>query len=80
MKRGHWTPKFLLAESRLRKVLSCRHMRPFMKEGRIDRRMEPTVCRVGIKALENYSWNLRPKELQSCLAELQNCYGLRTPL
>lgn len=34
MRRGYWIPKFLLPASGLRKVLSCKHMLPFMKKGR----------------------------------------------
>lgn len=82
MKRGHWTSSFLLAESRLNKVLSCKHILPFMKKRRIEQRVEPTAQRVEPKVKENYSQNLRPSQgtLSLCLAGFQNCYGLNCPL
>lgn len=61
MKRGHKrTPKFLLAESRLRKVLTSKHVLPFMRKGRINQRMEPTVQRLELKVgteIGTKGWN-----------------------
>lgn len=54
--------KFLLAGSR-RKLLSCKHMLPIMKKGRMNQRVEPKSQRE-LKAMEIYSLTLRSiKEL-----------------
>lgn len=50
MKQDHRTPKILQARNRLMKLLSCEHLLPFKKKGRMTPRADPQAQRAELWA------------------------------
>lgn len=70
MKKSHWTPKILLAGSKLGKLFSCKHLLPFMKKEGTEGKTKRSEGR----ALEYYSQALTSHQETSIFpAGFQSC-------